>query len=69
MLTKEDIQRLRAEAKHFREHAKAAREEAARCGAKYDWIGKLKAKCRASEYVRDAQERDRMIKTFRDAAA
>lgn len=67
MLTKEDIPRFRAEAKNFRAHAKAARSEAAKCKAAGDWVGKLKAECRATEYVRDAQARDKWIKELKTA--
>lgn len=67
MLTKEDIPRFRAEAKSFRAHAKAARSEAAKCKAAGDWVGKLKAECRATEYVRDAQARDKWIKELKEA--
>lgn len=67
MLTKEDIPRFRAEAKSFRAHAKAARSEAAKCKAAGDWVGKLKAECRATEYVRDAQARDKWIKELKAA--
>jgi len=67
MLTKEDIPRFRAEAKNFRAHAKAARSEAAKCKAAGHWVGKLKAECRATEYVRDAQARDKWIKELKAA--
>lgn len=67
MLTKEDIPRFRAEAKNFRAHAKTARSEAAKCKAAGDWVGKLKAECRATEYVRDAQARDKWIAEIKAA--
>jgi len=67
MLTKEDIPRFRAEAKSFRAHAKAARAEVAKCKAASDWVGKLKAECRVTEYVRDAQDRDRLISELKAA--
>ena len=67
MLTKEDIPRFRAEAKSFRAHAKAARVEASRCKQNGDWVGKLKAECRATEYVRDAQSRDKWIQELKVA--
>lgn len=65
MSTKDDIARLRAEAKRFREHAKAARAERKSCKAERDWIGALKASIRVNEYVSAAQERDAMAKELR----
>jgi hypothetical protein len=67
MLRKEDVPRLRAEAKGFREHAKAARVEAAKCKENRDWVGKLKADNRVKEYVREAQGRDNLIKQLKAA--
>jgi len=67
MLTKEDIPRFRAEAKNFRAHAKAARIEASRCKQNGDWVGKLKAECRVTEYVRDAQAREKWIQELKAA--
>lgn len=65
MTTKDEIARLRAEARHFREHAKAARAKAKRCKDERDWVGALKARDRANEYVRAAQERDALAKELR----
>lgn len=67
MLTKDDIPRLRAEAKRFRENAKFARQQSAQCKERCDWVGKLKADSRVTEYVRTAQDRDRTIKTLKAA--
>lgn len=65
MLTKEDIPRLRAEAKRFRSYAKLAREEASKCKENCDWVGKLKAEGRVTEYVRTTQDADKAIKTLK----
>ncbi|BCQ68211.1 hypothetical protein PEQA60_22010 [Pseudomonas sp. Eqa60] len=67
MLTKNDIPRLRSEAKRFRSYAKLAREESAQCKERCDWVGKLKADGRVTEYVRTAQDMDRAIKTLKAA--
>lgn len=67
MLTANDIPRLRAEAKHWRENAKIARGEASRCKEGGDFVGKLKADLRVTEYVRAAQARDQLIKTLKQA--
>ena len=67
MVTKDDIPRFRAEAKSFRAHAKAARAEAAKCKETADWVGKLKAECRVTEYVRNAQARDKWINELKAA--
>lgn len=62
MSQKDEKARLRAEAKRFREHAKSARADVKRCKAAGDWVGKLKAECRVTEYVRDAQGREEMAR-------
>ncbi|ROM94420.1 hypothetical protein [Pseudomonas brassicacearum] len=67
MLTKDDIPRLRAEARQFRDYAKHSRAEAAKCKKNGDWLGKLKADTRATEHVRVAQDRGEAIKALKAA--
>ncbi len=67
MTSTNDIPRLRAEAQHWRENAKIARGAAARCKERGDLVGKLKADLRVTEYVREAQARDKLIKSLKQA--
>ena len=62
---KDEIARLRAEARHFRDLAKLQRERvrAARLGRR--WVDKMRAEDRVREYVRAAQDRDARVKELR----
>lgn len=66
---KDEIARLRAEARHFRDLAKIKREEVKRL--KYlpigsrDPIALIRAQDRVAEYVRDAQNCEAKIKEWR----
>lgn len=65
---KEEITRLRYEARHFRDLAKIKRAEVARLKAlpigQRDPIAVLRARDRVSEYVRDAQNCEAKIKEW-----
>lgn len=65
MNTKDEIARLRAEAKHFRVLAAMQRTIKHAAKERHDPIGALKAQCRITEYVRAAQQRDGMAKELR----
>lgn len=66
---KDEIARLRAEARHFRSLAKIKRAEAARLKdlpvGKKDPIALMRARDRVAEYVRDAQNCEAKIKEWR----
>lgn len=66
---KEEIARLRCEARHFRDLAKMKRAEVARLKAlpigQRDPIALLRVRERVSEYVRDAQNCEAKIKEWR----
>lgn len=66
---KDDIARLRAEARHFRDLAKAKRQEVRDLKAqpigRRDPLSQLRAEDRVREYVRAAQDRDARVKELR----
>lgn len=66
---KDEIARLRYEAKHFRELAKVKRQQISELKARpigsRDPIAVLRARDRVSEYVRDAQNCEAKIKEWR----
>lgn len=66
---KDEIARLRYEARHFRDLAKMKRAEIAELKARpigrRDPIAVLKARDRVAEYVRDAQNCEAKIKEWR----
>jgi hypothetical protein len=65
MNTNELIGHLRAQAKHYRELAKGAREAVRNAKERKDWVAKLQAECRVTEYVREAQGCDARVKELR----
>ncbi|KDB69724.1 hypothetical protein [Bordetella bronchiseptica] len=66
---KDEIARLRAEARHFRDLAKMKRAEVAVLKAqpvgRRDQLAILQAQCRVGEYVRDAQNCEAKIAEWR----
>lgn len=62
---KDDIARLRAEARHFRDLAKVQRERARAARLAHRWVDKLHAEVRVREYVRAAQGRDARARELR----
>lgn len=66
---KDEIARLRYEARHFRDLAKMKRAEVAALKAqpvgRRDQLAILRAQCRVGEYVRDAQNCEAKIKEWR----
>lgn len=69
MSIKDEVARLRAEARHFRDLARQQRERikdlaSGPIGSR-DVLGAIKARDRVNEYVRAAQERDAKLKELR----
>ncbi len=66
---RDEIARLRADARHFRDLAKMKRAEVARLKAlpigRRDPVALLRARDRVAEYVRDAQNCEAKIKEWR----
>lgn len=66
---KDEIARLRHEAKHFRELAKARREDMRKLRAlpigHKDPIAQIRTQCRINEYTMGARQRDQQIKRLR----
>jgi len=69
---KDEIARLRHEAKHLRELAKARRADMAKLRAlpigQKDPIEQIRTQCRINEYTLAARQRDEQIKRLRSAA-
>lgn len=69
MSIKDEVARLRAEARHYRDLARQQRERIRDLTSgpigNRDVLGAIKARDRVNEYVRAAQERDAKLKELR----
>ncbi|WP_446903031.1 hypothetical protein [Burkholderia sp. YIM B11467] len=69
MNTRDEIARMRAEAKHYRQLAAINRRDVRAAKAIGDSVGALKASIRVTEHVRSAQQRDARAKELRASLA